>query len=123
MAVQIITSPAGDRLVVMPESDYDALVEAAEDAHDLRAVDRFKAALAAGEEELVPAAAVQRMLEGEHPIRVWRELRGLRAAEVAKQCGVSAAYLSEIETGKKEGSLSVIKKIAEALGVKVDDLI
>jgi transcriptional regulator with XRE-family HTH domain len=37
--------------------------------------------------------------------------------------GVSAAYLSEIETGKKEGSLSVIKKIAEALGVKIDDLI
>jgi len=123
MAVQIITSPAGDRLVVMPEADYDALVEAAEDAHDLRAVDQFKAALAAGEEELVPAAAVQRMLEGEHPIRVWRELRGLRATEVAKQCGVSAAYLSEIETGKKEGSLSVLKAIASALALDLEDLV
>jgi len=123
MAVQIITSPAGDRLVVMPESDYAALMEAAEDANDLRAINRFRTELAAGEEELIPAAAVQRMLEGENPIRVWRELRGLRAAEVAKECGVSAAYFSEIETGKKEGSVTVLKKIAEALNVKVDDLI
>ncbi|RVQ06666.1 helix-turn-helix domain-containing protein, partial [Sinorhizobium meliloti] len=35
---------------------------------------------------------------------------------------ISAPYLSEIESGKKDGSLSTMKKIAEALSVDLDDL-
>ncbi|WP_312036077.1 helix-turn-helix domain-containing protein [Billgrantia desiderata] len=31
-------------------------------------------------------------------------------------------YLSELESGKKTGSLSVLKRIAEALGVELNDL-
>ena len=40
--------------------------------------------LAAGEEELLPAAMVDAILDGESRVRVWREHRGLTAAALAK---------------------------------------
>ncbi len=123
MTVQIITSPTGDRLVVMPEAEYRALVEAAEDAADIAAGEAFRARLAAGEEELVPAEMVKRMLAGESPVRVWREHRGLTMAALAERAGIAQPYLSQIETGKRDGTAQTMKKLAEALDVTVDDLI
>lgn len=123
MNTQIITTPAGDRLVVLPEADYEALVAAAEDAADIATVRRFKERLASGEEELVPAAIVDRLVAGENAIRVWREHRGLSASSLAEKAGIAQAFLSQIETGKRDGTVTTLKKIADALAVTVDDLI
>ncbi|RTL94272.1 XRE family transcriptional regulator [Ancylobacter aquaticus] len=123
MNTQIITTPAGDRLVVLPEADYEALVAAAEDATDIATVRRFKERLASGEEELVPAAIVDRLVAGENAIRVWREHRGLSASSLAEKAGIAQAFLSQIETGKRDGTVTTLKKIADALAVTVDDLI
>jgi DNA-binding XRE family transcriptional regulator len=123
MTTQIITTPAGDRLVVLPEADYEALVAAAEDAADIATVRRFKERLASGEEELVPAAIVDRLVAGENAIRVWREHRGLSASSLAEKAGIAQAFLSQIETGKRDGTVTTLKKIADALSVTVDDLI
>lgn len=123
MTVQIIVTPTGERLVVIPESEWIAMQEALEDREDIAAIDEFHRKLAAGEEELVPASIVNRILDGENPIRVWREYRGLSAAALAQQAGISAAYLSELETGKKDGSVAALSRIAAVLGVTVDDLI
>jgi transcriptional regulator with XRE-family HTH domain len=49
--------------------------------------------------------------------------RGLSARELAAATGLSAPYISEIEGGKKEGSISAMKKIADALNVDLDDLV
>ncbi|MGD9740414.1 MAG: hypothetical protein AB7U48_13540 [Bauldia sp.] len=68
MTKQVIVSPNGERMVVLAEAEYEALVEAAEDAEDIAAVSRFQSRLAAGEEELVPAAVVDRMLQGENAV-------------------------------------------------------
>lgn len=122
MTAQTITSPSGERLVVLPESEYEALRAAAEDRADAETVRAFRRLLQAGEEELVPDAVVARLLAGENPVRVWRGHRGLSSRALAQASGISAAYLSEIETGKKDGSLSVMKRVAEALGVDLDDL-
>lgn len=116
-------SPNGDEMVVLSRAEYDALLEAAETLSDIAAYDRFKEKLAAGEEELIPAAFVYRMLDGENPVRVWRDFRGLTSKELASTVGISAAYLSEIETGKKEGSIAVLKAIATVLKVDLDDLV
>lgn len=123
MNTQIITTPAGDRLVVLPEADYEALVAAAEDAADIATVRRFKERLASGQEELVPAAIVDRLVAGENAIRVWREHRGLSASSLAEKAGIAQAFLSQIETGKRDGTVTTLKKIADALAVTVDDLI
>lgn len=42
-------------MVTIPQAEYDRLCEAADDLADLGAYNGAKAALAAGEEELVPA--------------------------------------------------------------------
>lgn len=97
--------------------------QAAEDAADSAAVAGFRQLLAAGEEEPVPAAMVKRMLAGERPIRVWREHRGLTLAALADRAGIARPYLSQIETGKRDGTARTMKKLADALALTVDDII
>ncbi len=106
---QLITTPSGDRLVVLPEAEYDALVEASDDNADREAVRNFNARLAAGEEELVPSEIVKQLLSGRNRIAVWREHRGLTAQALAASAGIAPAYLSQIEGGKREGYVSTLK--------------
>ena len=44
------------------------------------------------------------MWDGESPVRVWREMRGMKAADLAAAVDVSRSYLSAIERGAKQGS-------------------
>ena len=123
MNVQTITTPSGERLVLLPEAEYRALVEAAEDATDRAALARFRGRLQAGEEELVPASVVDRILAGESRIKVWREHRGLTGSALARKAGVSQSFLSQIETGQREGTIDTLRKIATVLKVTLDDLV
>lgn len=122
MNEQIITTASGERLVVIPEADFIAMRDALEDREDLEAVETFRRKLAAGEEELVPAEVVNRVLNGESKVRVWREYRGLTARDLAAKADISTAYLSQIETGARDGSIDTFKRIAAALGLTIDDL-
>ncbi|HEV7248734.1 MAG TPA: helix-turn-helix transcriptional regulator [Shinella sp.] len=118
-------TPNGEEMVILSRGDYDALLrlaELAEDLEDLAAVEAYKQRVAAGEEEGIPSEFVDRLIDGESPVRVWRDFRGMSSKELAKATGISTAYLSEIETGKKEGSISVFRSIAKALRVDLDDL-
>ena len=118
-----ITTPAGERLVLLSEADYADLLEAAEDNVDREALLRFRMALAPGAEELVPSDIVDRLLAGEDRIRVWREHRGLSIKALAEQAGIAQPFLSQIETGRREGTVATLRKIAEALNVTLDDLV
>ena len=55
----------------------------------------------------------------EHPIKILRKYHGLTQADLAKRAGISRPYLTEIETGKKDGSIRAMKALAEVLGVSV----
>lgn len=114
---------AHDDPVALPRGEVARLRRIDEDHADLLAYADFRKRLEEGAEERLPADLVKRMLDGEHPVRVWREHRGLTAAALAERAGVSAAYLSEIERHGKPGSTDAMKKLAEALDVLVDDLI
>lgn len=122
MNAQIITTPGGERMVMLPEADYHRLLAAAEDAADIAAVRSFRDLLAKGEEELLPSAMVDRILAGESPIRVWREHRGIGVTDLARAAGLSQPYLSQIESGARQGRTETLAAIASALGVAVDDL-
>lgn len=119
---QIIKSPSGESMAVIPLDEYERLQAAAEMLDDVKAYDEAKRRLAAGEDELVPAEIVDRLLGGENPVRVWREHRGLKAQTLAERSEISAAYLSQIEGGQRDGSFETMRKIAEALQVSLDDL-
>ena len=73
--------------------------------------------------ESIPGDMMDRMLDGETPLRVWRDHRGLALQNLAEAASVSVSYLSEIETGKKDGSIRVRKIIAGILRVDIDDLV
>ncbi len=116
------TAPDGEEMIVLRRKDYEALIERIEDLEDNLAVADFERKLAAGEEEFIAAEYVNRMSEGESPIRVWRDVRGMTAKDLAAASGISTAYLSEIENGKKDGSVATLKAIADVLKIDLDDL-
>jgi hypothetical protein len=108
--------------VLLRRADYEALVRHAEDAVDAAQVRGAEAGVAAGEDEYVPIEITKRLMAGEAPVRVWREHRGQTARALATRAGISPAYLSQIETGKKPGSFDAMAKLARALGVDMEDL-
>jgi predicted transcriptional regulator len=89
---------------------------------DIAAADEAMRKIEAGE-ELVPHVVVSRIIEGENCIRVWREHRGLKVGELAIAAGISQPYLSQLESGDREGSVDSLRKIADALRVAIDDLV
>jgi mRNA interferase RelE/StbE len=105
--------------VTIPRAEYDALIAAREELEELSAFDR---AVERGEES-VPAAFVDRMLNGESLVRLWREHRGLSQSGLAAAAGVHRVNLNKIESGHSGASIDTLGKIAAALDVTVDDLI
>lgn len=120
---QMIDAPNGERMVVLPLDEYESLCEAAEELADVQAYDKAKQRLAEGGDELIPARFGDRILDGDNPVRVWREYRGLSVKELAGRAAISAAYLSQIEGGSREGSLSTMKALAAALSLEPGDLL
>ncbi len=116
-------TPSGEEMVVLPRADYDRLLGAAEMAADVAAFDEAQRAHAAGEEEYIPAAAVDRMLAGENLIRVWRQYRGLTLEQLAERAGTSKSYLSQIESGARTGGIGKLQRIAAALSLTLDDIV
>ena len=122
--VQIIERDGQPEYAVVPIETYRRLVERAEDAEDIQAFDRAMAEVARGEDEMVPQEVARRLLGGdEHPVRVWREYRGLTQEGLAQATGVGKSYISQLEAGKKTGSLRFLRTLAEALDVAMEDLI
>lgn len=106
-------------MITIPRADYDQLVAAAEELADIAAFDRAIAL----DEEGMPHDILIRILNGENPVRVIRGWRGLSGAELARLSGVNRVQVHEIETGKKQGSVATVKKLAEALGVGMEELV
>lgn len=120
---QIINSPGGERMVVLPLDEYEQLCEAAGDMADVQAYDEAKRRLAAGEDEMIPAEFADRILDGENRVRVWREYRRISVKELAGMAKISAAYLSQIESNHRQGSISTMKALAAALSLDLNDLV
>ncbi|OYU35230.1 helix-turn-helix transcriptional regulator [Novosphingobium sp. PASSN1] len=110
-------------MITIPLEDYERLCAASSELSDLHAYDRAMAALDSGEDERVPADFAKRLIAGESPLCVWRELRGLAQAELARISGVGRVQIVNMEKGVRGGSVATMKKLAEALGVTIDDLV
>ena len=70
----------------------------------------------------MPAEYSRRIIRSEHPFRVWRKFRGMKAADLARVTGVSASCLSDIEAGRKSGSGRTLMRLAEALRIDMEEL-
>ena len=120
MTVQIIKKGDKPEWAVLPYEDYIQLIENLEMAQDIQEYDNAKAALERGEDELIPGDVVYAILDGANAIKTWREYRELSQPQLAEKAGISVPYLSQLETHKRKGSLTVLSAIAKALGVSLD---
>jgi DNA-binding XRE family transcriptional regulator len=114
--------------VTVSRSDWTQLLNELEDALDRTAVvERRRDEAAKGKRtarfNYLTAREVRRLLEGESPVKVWREKRGHSQRELAAAAGVGAGYLAEIETGRKPGSVQALARLGKALQVQIEDLI
>ncbi len=124
MTVQIIHSQNGrPEWAVIPYQEYLRIIEKVEMLEDVREYDLAKRAIDEGEEEIIPGEVVHAILDGANPVRTWREYRGLTQQDLAAKAGISTAYLSQIETGKRTGTPRVLASIARILNVDIDDLL
>lgn len=120
MSVQILEI-AGRKMAVLPMEDYQRLVEIAEDREDIAAAADAERRRKEGMEYL-PASMVNRILDGENALRVWREYRGMTIAQLAEESGYGASMISKIETGARQGTVSLWNAFAAALKVVPEDI-
>ena len=123
MSVQFIEKDGHPEWAVVPYDEYERLLAAAEMLEDIQLYDEGHRALESGDDELIPSKFANRLIDGENPIKVWREYRGVSQSELATMSDISSAYLSQLEAGKRTGTTEVLSRVAASLEVSVDDLL
>lgn len=103
--------------------EYDRLCAMAEELADIRAALSVQTRMDAGAEELVPAAIADRLIDGESPLKVWRETQGMSQSSLARSASVERVQIVDIEAGRANGSVRTLAALAVALDVTLDDLV
>jgi ribosome-binding protein aMBF1 (putative translation factor) len=106
---------------VLRWDDFERLRGLEEDARDVADAERK---LADPGRDEIPAELVARMLdEGVHPVRAWREHRGLTQEQLAAAAGLRQPDMARIESRQRKGTVAQMRRLAEALGVSLDTLV
>lgn len=56
-------------------------------------------------------------------LKHYRVMRNWSQSRLAEKSGVSQTYISELEAGKKQPTIPIVKKLAAALGVTRSELL
>ena len=116
-------SPNGDEIVILSRDEYDRLIAADEDRKDAKTARRIIEQIASGEETVLSEPELDEFLKAKTPLSFWRKKRRMTQADLAKAADIAQGFISEIESGQKPGTPATLKKIAQALNIKIDDLI
>jgi DNA-binding XRE family transcriptional regulator len=104
-----------DETVTLTRDEYQDLVDARDHAIAMRDI-------AAGAPTLTDAE-LDEFLASPTATAFFRRRAGLTQVELAGRVGVSQAYLAQVETGARTGSVNLYVKLARALDVRVEDLV
>jgi len=75
------------------------------------------------ERNLIPNEVAGLILKGGMtPARAWREHLGFTQTEVAKRAGITQAALAQMESGEHKARKATKVKLAEALGITIEQL-
>jgi DNA-binding XRE family transcriptional regulator len=119
MKVQVLEKDGKEAFAVLPIDEYRALVQRLEDLEDAQDLRSYRS----NPGESFPSEVVNRLLDGENPVKVWREYRRLTQGQLAEQTGVTVSHISQIESGKRECSVKLLRSLARVLEVDADLLI
>ena len=117
--VQFIRASSGERLAVLPEDEYEALL----DIRDGLEAREAAAAIARGELETLSSEEVDAFLDAVTPLAFWRGKRKLTQAVLAQRVGISQSYLAGLEKGKRKGDPALFLRLARALDVPMEALV
>lgn len=121
MKPQIITTPKGEELVVLPRAEYEALIAAAEavdeDETDIAIYDARKAELAAGRDKRLPPEVGAAMLRGDSLLKALRNWRDMTQLQLSHRTNLGQGYISDLESGRRKGTPETLALIAKALEV------
>ncbi len=117
---QIIQNKGKPEYVILPYKEYKQILEELEMFED---TESYRAAKERNEESYPIELVKSIIIEDENPIKVFREYRKMTQKQLGEKVKVKASYISELESGKKNGSIAVMKKIAEVLKVDLDSLV
>ena len=140
---KIVTRDGEPEEVILSYADWRRIVarfaeagghDAGQDVDDIaavaaaRAADADFAAKVAAErggpvETTVPLQVVKAKLEGAHPLKAWREHRGVTQRELASRSAVARDLIAQIETKRKQGSITTLHRLARALSIPIEALI
>ncbi len=102
--------------------NYD-IIHIAGKPHVLVPVHDYTALKNAGSNTKLPQEVLEKLTVGkESAIKVVRKYRGMTQGDLAEAAGISRPYLTEIETGRKDGSIRALKSIAGALDISLEIL-
>ena len=119
MNAQIIERNGKPEWAVIPYGDYVKIEALLEDAEDIRDIEES----INSNEVAIPGEVTFAIVDGIHPIRAWRDYQKMTIRKLAEKAGISAAYLSQIEGGKRNPTIETLKNIANALDIDVEILI
>ena len=113
-------------IAILPRKQYEALAakaaEADEDIGSARLVARARKEIAASA-PLIPKKIVDRIANGENPLRVLREWLDMTQLELSFKTDIGQGYISDLESGRRKGTTAALKIIAGALNVPLDLLV
>ncbi|MEX0405710.1 helix-turn-helix transcriptional regulator [Aquibium sp. LZ166] len=89
-----------------------------EDAADIAMYDARKAELT-GRDDALPREVGDLVLRGHTRLKAIRTWCGLVQRDVAAEAGIAQGYLSDLESGRKTGSMETIEKLARILDVPI----
>lgn len=116
MNVRYFTDPDGTEMAVLPKEELEDLQDAAVHAPALA---DYRADRLPG----LTGAQALALAEAPTPFAFWHQYRRVSQAELAQKAGLSLNDLSELESGKRTGSVELWLRIGEALDLPVEDLV
>lgn len=117
---------ARGEVAILPRKEYDSLVaraaEADEDKGTARLVALARKSVNAGS-PILPKHVVDRLANGESPLRVIRDWRDFTQMHLSFKTGLSQGYISDVENGRRNGTTAALRLIADVLNVPLDLLV
>jgi len=133
---QIIRTPGGEEMVVLPRAEYDTLVRRAHQEPRAAAPVEIRRAppqeprspvvpfrkpepVVASGGDGVPMEITSAVSRGDSRLKAIRRWRGETQVQVNFKTGLGQGYLSDLESGRRTGTPETIAKLARALDVPI----
>jgi len=119
---QVIMKEGEPEWAVLPYKQYQALLQKAGMAAATEEATVTAQTAASAPSVATAANTTTATPDAVHNLESLRNAKGLNVNQVARDAGISPSYLKMIEAGERQPDQAVLRGIAQAFGMPVDDL-